>query len=141
MRNRKNRGFTLVELMVVIVILGILASIVAVNVAGTDEDANKVAAEVEVKQIYTALCMYKMRSPEKDYPEDLAALVDGPPDFEGTWRPLFPSVPKDPWQRDYEFEIDDNTGLPIVRCLSKESSADNKGPLNDIVYPKIDTDE
>lgn len=76
---RAQSGFTLIEVMVVVAILGILATIVMVNVVGKDEQARVAAAKAGLAQISNALEMYKVdnhRYPTMD--EGLDALVNKP---------------------------------------------------------------
>ncbi len=144
MKNRKNfesgkikmlLGFTLVELMVVIVIIGILASIVVVNVGGTDVEAKQAKAKAEVKAIYDAIGIYKTRVGE--YPESLEQLIEGPPDFEGVWRPLLQSrsVPRDPWNNDYIYELPEEGGQYVVKCLGADNAEGGTGENKDIIWP------
>lgn len=99
------KGFSLIELMVVIVILGLLAALIAPNVLGKGEQAKQKLACVQLKSISNALEMYKQDN--GDYPsteEGLNALVANPnPDELRNYLPggylSGKSVPKDPWNR------------------------------------------
>jgi general secretion pathway protein G len=102
----KNQGFTLLEVMVVIVILGILASMVVPNLMGSQERANMQKAVSDVTALETSLSLYKMDN--YDYPtteQGLDALVEQT-DIEPEPR-RFPEggyikrLPKDPWGNDY----------------------------------------
>jgi general secretion pathway protein G len=105
---RNEHGFTLIEIMVVIIILGILASYVAVKVTGRAEQAQRTQAKVQIETLETALELYKLDN--GSYPtteQGLEALV-GPPTvgrLPRNWREggyLEKSyVPKDPWGNDY----------------------------------------
>ena len=99
------KGFTLIELMAVIVILGILATVVAVNVSPFLQRANLEKVRADISQIEKALELYKFN--ELTYPttdQGIQSLVVPPSDLK---RPsLYPeggyikSFPQDPWGRD-----------------------------------------
>ncbi|NQY48580.1 MAG: type II secretion system major pseudopilin GspG [Colwellia sp.] len=103
---KKAQGFTLLEVMVVIVILGILASMVVPNLMGSQERANMQKAVSDVTALETSLSLYKMDN--YDYPtteQGLEALVEQS-DIEPEPR-RFPEdgyikrLPKDPWGNEY----------------------------------------
>jgi len=106
MNKYKQQGFTLLEVMVVIVILGILASMVVPNLMGSQERANMQKAVSDVTALDTSLSLYKMDN--YDYPttdQGLEALVERS-DIEPEPR-RFPEdgyitrLPKDPWGNEY----------------------------------------
>jgi general secretion pathway protein G len=108
--NDSNSGFTLIELMVVIVILGILVAFVAPRFMFAPEDARRKAAMAQMSSLETALKLYKLDNGV--YPsteQGLDALVD-PPSV-GTppkaWRTggylEKGKIPKDPWKNDYVY--------------------------------------
>ena len=106
MNMKKAQGFTLLEVMVVIVILGILASMVVPNLLGSQDRANMQKAVSDVTALETSLSLYKMYN--YDYPsteQGLEALVDQT-DIEPEPR-RFPEdgyikrLPKDPWGNEY----------------------------------------
>ena len=99
-------GFTLIELMAVIVIMGILVTIVAVNVSPFLQRANLEKARADISQIEKALELYKFN--ELSYPstdQGLEALLVPPSDLKRPF--LYPSegyinsVPSDPWGNEY----------------------------------------
>ena len=106
MKNNFKPGFTLIELMAVIVILGILASVVAINVNPFLQRANYEKIQADITQLEKALEVYKMN--QLTYPSTengLIALVKPP---ENIKRPfLYPidgyikSIPLEPWVREY----------------------------------------
>jgi general secretion pathway protein G len=106
MSKNKQQGFTLLEVMVVIVILGILASMVVPNLIGSQERANMQKAVSDVTALETSLSLYKMDN--YNYPstdQGLEALVEKT-DLEPEPR-RFPEngyikrLPKDPWGNEY----------------------------------------
>ena len=109
-RSLAQGGFTLLELMVVIVILGVLASMVVPNVMGNKERADKQKAATDIHALESALDMYRIdnyRYPSTE--QGLVALVrlpdiaPVPPNYraEGYIRRL----PKDPWGNDYKILV------------------------------------
>ena len=105
-----NRGFTLIELMVVIIILGILVGYVGVRIMGKPEEARRTKARVQMETLETALKLYKLDNGM--YPtteQGLQALVN-PPEvgrLPGKWREggylEKGKVPKDPWGNEYVY--------------------------------------
>lgn len=108
MRKTKEKGFTLIELMVVIVILGILAAIIAPKIVGRTDEAKVTEAKVQIKNFETALKLYKLDSGV--YPsteQGLEALVSKPSagSIPRNWREggylEQKKVPADPWGNKY----------------------------------------
>ncbi|GFO56223.1 type II secretion system protein GspG [Geomonas sp. Red276] len=107
---KESRGFTLIELMVVIVILGILAAVVAPKIIGRSDDAKISDAKVQIRNIETALKLYKLDNgfyPSTD--QGLQALVTKPTSgkiptkYKDEGYLENKSVPKDPWGNDYVY--------------------------------------
>ncbi len=105
---RDSRGFTLIELMVVIVILGILAAIIAPRIVGRSDEARVAEAKVQIKNFETALKLYKLDNGM--YPtteQGLEALVEKPTvgTIPKNWRKggylESKKVPLDPWGNPY----------------------------------------
>lgn len=108
MKYSADRGFTLIELMVVIVILGILAAVVAPRIMGRADDAKVTEARVQIKNFETALKLYKLdnsRFPSTE--QGLEALVTAPTTGKvpRKWRKggylESRRVPADPWHNPY----------------------------------------
>jgi len=107
---RGSSGFTLIELMVVIVILGILAGLIIPRIMGRPEEARQMKAQVQIESIETALRLYKLDN--GSYPsteQGLQALVEAPTvgELPRAWREggylEKGKVPKDPWGNDYVY--------------------------------------
>jgi len=106
----RDRGFTLIELMVVIVILGILAGLIIPRIMGRPEQARRMKARIQIESIETALKLYKLDNGV--YPsteQGLQALVEPPTvgQLSRAWRKggylEKKKIPKDPWGNDYVY--------------------------------------
>jgi len=108
LKQYKQRGFTLIEIMVVVVILGILAALVVPQVMNRPDQAKVTVAKGDIKAIGAALDMYKLDN--YSYPstqQGLDALVEKPG---GNPQPknwnrdgYLKRVPKDPWGNEYQY--------------------------------------
>ena len=102
---RKRAGFTLVELMVVIVIIGLLATVVAINVLPSQDKAMVGKAKADISVLEQAIETYRLDN--LAFPDDLQALVAAPA---GLARPeryrqggYVRRLPEDPWGNPYQF--------------------------------------
>jgi general secretion pathway protein G len=107
MMHNKERGFTLIEVMVVVVILGILAAILVPKVMDRPDQARKTKARQDIRALEAALNLYKLDNfvyPTTD--QGLEALVEQPSSPEPpNWKAggYVDRLPKDPWNQDYLF--------------------------------------
>ena len=106
--NQPPRGFTLIEILVVIVILGVLAALVVPRVIERPDEARVVAAKTDIATIMQALKLYRLDN--QRYPtteQGLSALVSKPeqPPVPPNWKPggYLERLPKDPWGRPYQY--------------------------------------
>ena len=139
MNNKKNnKGFTLIEIMVFLVIIGIMASLIVPKVSGRLDQARKITAKTDITTIMNALKLYKIdniRYPTKE--QGLDALIKKP-----TIAPIpnsyrnegyLEKLPKDPWGNDYIYmnpgkyqEVDVYSVGPDG---NQSTSADNEGVI------------
>lgn len=116
MQNKsKKRGFTLIEMMVVIIILGILAAFVIPNITGKSDEAKQKMVCVQMKSISESLKMFKLDN--GSYPtteEGLGALLANP--NEESYKNYATNgyleggkIPQDPWKNEYIYTNDDGS--------------------------------
>lgn len=136
------RGFTLIEIMVVVVIIGLLAAFIVPQVIGQVDQARITKVKGDLQAIETALAMYRLdtaRYPTTDL--GLIALVKKPDDpTVRNWRPggYIAKVSKDPWGNEYRYAYPGTRGLeydlysvgPDGQEGTEESDKDNIGNWN-----------
>lgn len=103
---RLQRGFTLIEIMVVIVILGVLATLIVPRVMDKPDQARVTAARFDIGNIMQALDQYRLDN--NRYPtaeQGLAALAQRPTvePIPNNWKPYLKSAPVDPWGSPYQY--------------------------------------
>ena len=130
-------GFTLIEIMVVIVILGILAALVVPRILDRPQEARVTAAKADIATIIGALKLYKLdnqRYPTTD--QGLVALVTKPeqPPIPPNWKPggYLERLPKDPWGRAYQYLNPGLKGEIDVFSFGADGQPGGTGPDADI---------
>lgn len=97
-------GFTLIEVMVVVLILAILAAVVAPKLLSRPEEARITAAKSDIQSIETSMDLYRMDNFQ--YPstsEGISALLNKPAGASDNWKPYLKREPKDPWGNPYKY--------------------------------------
>ncbi len=110
---RRHRGFTLIELMVVILILAILASLIVPKVVGRTSQAKVSAAKTDISQLASLISGFRIdcdRYPSTE--EGLNSLRVCPSGLEGKWRGPYTTkdIPVDPWGNTYQYSYPGSTG-------------------------------
>jgi len=105
-RQRLSAGFTLIELMVVLVIIGVLAALIVPNVLDRADEARVTAARTDVNNLMQALKLYKLDN--QRYPtteQGLQALLVKPTasPLPTNWKPYLDKLPEDPWHHPYQY--------------------------------------
>jgi general secretion pathway protein G len=104
---RRSAGFTLLEIMVVVIIIGVLAATIIPQFMGTTHDAKVSAAKADVSQLENALERFNLhmdRYPTMD--EGLKVLVEAPAGEDKKWRgPYIKLLRPDPWGNQYQYRV------------------------------------
>lgn len=134
-----SQGFTLIEIMVVLVILGILAGLIVPRIIGRPDEARQMKAKVQIQSLTTALQLYRLDT--GDYPtteQGLQALVEAPATGElaKSWREggylEKGQVPKDPWGNEYIYLSPGTRGDFDVISYGADGVAGGEGKNEDI---------
>jgi len=117
-KGNNKKGFTLVEVMAVLIIVGLLAGVAVKNFMGQTKKASVVATKANLKVLHEAVQLFRMDTGR--YPTDeegLVALVEEPADAEG-WNVEGylerTELPKDGWKRDFFYMTNPGNGKPFV---------------------------
>ncbi len=131
----RSAGFTLIELMVVLVIIGVLAALIVPNVLDRADDARSTAARTDVTNVMQALKLYRLDN--QRYPsaeQGLQALVvrpaSGPAPI--NWKPYLEKLPNDPWGRPYQYLNPGIKGEIDVMSFGADGQSGGEGKDADI---------
>ncbi len=132
---RRQRGFTLIELMVVLAIIGVLAALIVPNVLGRADEARVTAARTDVGNLMQALKLYRLdnqRFPSAE--QGLQALVTRPTvePLPLNWKPYVEKLPRDPWGRPYQYLNPGLQGEVDVLSLGADGQPGGEGFNADI---------
>lgn len=132
---RPAAGFTLIELMVVLVIIGVLAALIVPNVLDRADDARVTAARTDIANLQQALKLYKLDN--QRYPSNeqgLQALVSRPSTepVPPNWRATLDKLPKDPWGRPYQYLQPGLRGEVDVMSFGADGQPGGEGKNADI---------
>jgi len=134
-KTKRQRGFTLIELMVVLAIIGVLAALVVPNVLNRADDARVTAAKTDVGNLMQALKLYRLDN--QSYPtaeQGLNALVVKPTanPMPLNWKPYIDKLPNDPWGRPYQYMNPGVKGEVDVLSLGADGQPGGEGKNADL---------
>ena len=134
-RRRLAAGFTLIELMVVLVIIGVLAALIVPNVLDRADDARVTAARTDIANISQALKLYRLDN--QRYPtaeQGLQALIAKPTTapVPNNWRPYLEKLPNDPWGHPYQYLNPGIKGEVDVMSFGADGQSGGEGKNADI---------
>jgi len=142
---RSERGFTFIEIMVVVAILAILAALVIPRIMGRTDDAKRTAAKVQIRNIEGALQLYKLDNGV--YPsteQGLKALVEKPSVgvIPKKWKigGYLPKLPEDSWQNPYKYLSPSQKGDYEIISLGTDGEVGGEGINADITNWNLDKD-
>lgn len=131
------KGFTLIEVMVVVVILSILAAVVVPRIMDNPDKARVTKARQDIRAIESALNLYRLDNfqyPSTD--QGLEALVEQPSGSPEprNWKAggYLDRLPQDPWGNDYQYLSPGENGEIDIYSLGADASPGGEGPAEDI---------
>jgi general secretion pathway protein G len=139
------RGFTFIEIMVVVAILAILAALVVPRIMGRTDDAKRTAAKVQIRNIEGALQLYKLDNgvyPSSE--QGLKALVEKPSVgvIPKKWKVggYLPKLPEDSWGNPYKYTSPSPKGDYEIMSLGTDGEVGGEGVNADITNWNLDKD-
>ncbi len=126
-RRQRQKGFTLIEILIVVIIIGLIASLVAPNLIGRYERSKEEIAKAQVEMLYSGVLSFKLDM--NRYPTSFEELVKS---TDPKWRGPYLSkqtVPKDPWGQDYQYKVPGDQGRPFdIYSLGASGKLDENSP-------------
>jgi len=129
-KKRKKDGFTMIELMAMLIIIGLLATLVATKVADKVAQARVTTTKANLKILHTAVNEFYMKTnrfPAEE--EGLLVLIEPPSDVD-TWEPYLETteLPKDAWKNDFIYELYPESGRSfVIKSLGADGEEGGEG--------------
>lgn len=133
---KRKRGFTLIELIVVILILAILAALIVPKLVGRTDDAKVATAKSNIAQLHSLLEQFRLDTGR--YPttqEGLDALLTPPPDVKNWHQYIDRGKLTDPWDNPYHYEYPNPNGTSsyLLESYGADGAPGGEGPAADII--------
>lgn len=125
---RNQRGFTLIEILVVVIIIGFIASLIAPNIMGRFERSKEEIAKAQIDMLSSGVMSFKVDM--NRYPVKLEELIQSK---DPKWRGPYLSkqaLPKDPWDRDYVYKAPGEHGPFDLYSLGTDGTLGDKSIKN-----------
>src|SRR5690606_32583574 len=134
MQRRSAQGFTLIEIMVVLVIIGLLAALVVPSIMDRPDEARRIKALQDIRALESALKLYRLDNYR--YPAEAQGLdaLRTRPDGAGNWKgPYVDALPNDPGDQPYRYRNPGTDGRAIdIYTLGADNREGGEGPDADI---------
>ena len=128
-QSNAQRGFTLIEIMVVVIILGILVSLIAPNIFGVLDDAEVTATRVQIRNLQVALDTYRMNHSRYPTSDEGLEVLKNPPDRD---RGYIDVIPKDAWNNEFQYRSPGQHGDVDLYSLGRDGQEGGEGLDADI---------
>jgi general secretion pathway protein G len=127
-RGKYQKGFTLIEILIVVIIIGLIASLVAPNLIGRYERSKEEIGKAQVEMLASGVLSFKLDMDR--YPVSLEELVKS---TDAKWRGPYVSkqtIPKDPWGQEYQYKAPGEHGPFDLYSLGPNGKLDEQSPHN-----------
>lgn len=125
---RKDKGFTLLEILIVVAIIGLIASLIVPNLIGRYEKSKEEIAKAQLEMLSTAIEAFRLDIGR--YPNSLDELING---NDPKWRGPYlakKQIPKDPWGKDYQYKYPGDHGSYDLYSFGPDGQLNEKSITN-----------